>query len=220
MSAESGIPTFRSGAGALWRDYRPEQLATPEAFANDPALVWEWYRGRIDALEAAAPNAGHVALVRIAAAVPAFSVITQNVDGLHAIAGSADVIELHGNIRRTQCTGCGAVDDYRRSDRAVPLCSCGAMLRPGVVWFGEPLPSIAMERAHKAAARADVFFVLGTSAVVYPAAGFVDVAKEAGAFVVEVNPERTDASARCDLSVRAKTGEFLPLVADALRDLG
>ncbi len=219
MSAESGIPTFRSGATALWRDHRPEQLATPEAFASDPALVWEWYRARIEALQNAEPNAGHVALVRIAAAVPAFSVITQNVDGLHAIAGSPHVIELHGDIRRTRCIGCGAVDAYRRSDRAIPRCGCGAMLRPDVVWFGEALPADALERAHAAAASAEVFFVAGTSAVVFPAAGLVDVAKDGGAFVVEINPEETDASARCDVSMRAKSGEFLPLVADALASM-
>jgi NAD-dependent deacetylase len=219
MSAESGIPTFRSGAGALWRDYRPEQLATPEAFASDPALVWRWYRSRIETLQTAQPNAGHLALVRIAVSVPVFSVITQNVDGLHSTAGSSDVVELHGNIRRTRCTGCGAVDDYRRSDLAIPRCGCGASLRPDVVWFGEALPAEALERAHTAAASADVFFVAGTSAVVYPAAGLADVAKDAGAFVVEVNPEETGASRRCDLSVRAKTGEFLPLVADALASM-
>ena len=219
MSAESGIPTFRSGAGALWRDYRPEQLATPEAFASDPALVWGWYRSRIEALQTAEPNAGHVALVRIAAAIPAFSVVTQNVDGLHAAAGSPDVIELHGNIRRTRCIGCGAVDDYRPSDLAIPRCGCGALLRPDVVWFGEALPAHALERAHIAATSAAVFFIAGTSAVVYPAAGLADVAKEGGAFVVEINPEQTDASRRCDLSVRAKTGEFLPLVADALASM-
>lgn len=218
MSAESGIPTFRSGAGALWRDYRPEQLATPEAFASDPVLVWEWYRGRIEALAEARPNAGHAALVRIASLVPAFSVVTQNVDGLHAAAGSTDVIELHGNIRRTRCLGCGAVAQYRRSDRAIPRCDCGATLRPDVVWFGEALPADALDRAHAAAASADVFFVAGTSAVVFPAAGLVDVAKDAGAFVVEINPEKTGASERCDLSVRARSGEFLPLVAGALAD--
>ena len=219
MSAESGIPTFRSGANALWRDRRPEQLATPGAFASDPALVWEWYAGRIVALEKARPNAGHAALVRIASAVPAFSVITQNVDGLHAIAGSKDVIELHGDIRRTRCVGCGAVDRWRRSDAAVPACRCGSILRPDVVWFGEPLPAEALERASDAAAGAQVFLVAGTSAVVFPAAGLIDVAKDAGAFVVEINPERTDASARCDVSVRASSGEFLPLVADALESM-
>jgi len=219
MSAESGIPTFRSGANALWRDRRPEQLATPEAFASDPALVWEWYRARIEALEAARPNAGHAALVRIASALPAFTVITQNVDGLHAIAGSNDVIELHGDIRRTRCVRCGAVEAWRRSDLAVPVCRCGSALRPDVVWFGEALPIDALERARVAAIESQVFVVAGTSAVVFPAAGLVDVAKESGAFVVEVNPERTDASSRCDMSVRAKSGEFLPLVADALESM-
>jgi len=216
MSAQSGVPTFRSGANALWRKHRPEQLATPEAFARDPALVWSWYRSRIETLETVRPNAGHEALVRIAQFVHPLCVITQNVDGLHSIAGSRDVVELHGDIRRTRCTGCGAVAPFRPSPEDIPRCACGGMLRPDVVWFGEALPAGAFEKACAAAASAQVFIVAGTSAVVFPAAGLVDVAKDGGAFVVEVNPERTNASDRCDLTVRATTGAFLPLVADLL----
>jgi NAD-dependent protein deacetylase/lipoamidase len=220
MSAESGIPTFRSGPGALWRKHRPETLATPEAFARDPELVWQWYGERIDRLDDVRPNAGHEALVRIEGLMPSFTIVTQNVDGLHHEAGSRDVIELHGSIRRARCIACGAIDTtYARArprEPGVPWCACGAMLRPDVVWFGEALPAVAIERAASVAAAADVFLVAGTSAVVYPAAGLITVAKDAGAFVVEINPEATEASAACDIAVRAPVGQFLPLVADAL----
>lgn len=217
MSAESGIPTFRSGSGALWRTFRPEQLATPEAFARDPHLVWEWYASRTAALDAARPNAGHVALARIAEALAGFTVITQNVDGLHFAAGSKDVIELHGNIRRARCVRCRATvpTPSVTAGGTLPHCSCGGLLRPDVVWFGEALPAGAFERAEALAVQSEVFIVAGTSAVVYPAASLVRVARSAGSFV-EINPEETDASGLCDASVRARTGEFLPLVASAL----
>ncbi len=222
MSAESGIPTFRSGVDALWRGRRPETLATPNAFAHDPLLVWRWYGERLAHLRACRPNPGHTALVRIAALVPHLTIVTQNVDGLHRAAGSTRVIELHGDIRRARCTACG----MRRTDHVdaaiagtIPRCVCGAMLRPDVVWFGEMLPDGAIEEASAAAAGADVFFVAGTSAVVYPAAGLVPIAREAGAFVVEVNPEPTDASSLCDLIVRTPAGVLLPQHAAELEAL-
>ena len=216
MSVESGLPTFRSSSGALWRNHDPMTLATPQAFARDPVLVWEWYRERLRAHRTATPNAGHIALVDIAGRVPSFVMVTQNVDGLHTEAGSRDVIELHGNLRRARCVRCGQNVPTPLDGELPPRCTCGGLLRPDVVWFGENLPPGAFERAHTAAAEADVFIVAGTSAIVYPAAGLVDIAKRAGAFVVEVNPEETSATALCDLSVRAPSGAFLRLVVECL----
>ncbi len=208
--------TFRSGTQALWRDYRPEDLATPAAFARDPKLVWEWYRERLQRAAGVQPNPGHYALAAIAQAVARFTVITQNVDGLHERAGSLDVIELHGNVRRARCMRCGARTAAPLQGDLPPSCECGAMLRPDIVWFGEALPDGAYERAHEAAAAAEVFIVAGTSAVVHPAAGLVAVAKAAGAFVVEVNPEETPATPLCDICVRATSGTFLPLVVERI----
>jgi len=227
ISAESGIPTFRSGASALWRNFRAEELATPEAFARDPELVTDWYRMRLRTVRQARPNPGHIALAQIERRLMAhgaeFTLVTQNVDGLHAEGGSENIVELHGSIRTWRCVACrkelsGSDLDGRADDESQRLlhCSCSSLLRPGVVWFGEALPSDAWERAERAATAAEVFIVAGTSAAVYPAAGLVAAAKHAGAFVVEINPEATGATAICDLSVRALSGEFLPLVADRL----
>jgi NAD-dependent deacetylase len=238
ISAESGIPTFRSGASALWRNLRAEELATPEAFARDPALVTDWYRMRLQIVEQARPNPGHIALAQIerhlAARGAEFTLVTQNVDGLHAEGGSESIVELHGSIRTWRCTACAHEQSLDQLGRTAELggaaqhgrlpedkdrlfhCSCGAVLRPGVVWFGESLPFGAWERAERAATAAEVFIVAGTSAAVYPAAGLVGVAKHAGAYVVEINPEATGATSICDLSVRAPSGEFLPLVADRI----
>jgi NAD-dependent deacetylase len=225
ISAESGIPTFRSAANALWGEYRPEELATPEAFARDPALVTEWYLMRLGLLAAAQPNPGHLALARIqnsfAARGASFDLLTQNVDGLHGEAGSHDVVELHGSIRIWRCVSC-AGERLVAPDRAGtepqllgPLrCQCGSILRPGVVWFGETLPQAAWQRAERASAEAEVFIVAGTSAAVYPAAALIGVAKRAGAYVAEINLEATEATSLCDLSVRAPSGAFLPLVAE------
>ena len=169
ISAESGIPTFR-GAGGLWNHYRAEDLATPEAFARDPRLVWEWYNWRRETIAKAAPNPAHLALVKLERAKPSFTLITQNVDGLHNLAGSGRVLKLHGDIWRMRCTDCGS----NWPDRRVPLpklpphCACGGLARPGVVWFGEPLPPGMMNEAEHAVASSEVFLVIGTSAVVYP----------------------------------------------------
>ena len=210
------MATFRSGPDALWRNLRPEDIATPQAFARDPQFVWQWYRERLQRAANVQPNPGHAALARIAQRVPDFTVITQNVDGLHAAAGSLRIIELHGNVRRARCIGCAARVPAPLEGPLPPRCRCGALLRPDVVWFGELLPAGTFEEAEAVAGSCDVFIVAGTSAQVYPAASLVSVAKAAGAFVAEVNPEETPATATCDLSVRAKTGEFLPLVADRL----
>jgi NAD-dependent deacetylase len=211
ISAESGIPTFR-GAGGFWKNFRAEDLATPQAFARDPRFVWEWYNWRREVIARAAPNAAHRALVRLEAAKSNFTLITQNVDGLHELAGSARILKLHGDIWRMRCTVCGAHWPDRRAalPKLPPHCGCGALARPGVVWFGEALPDGILQEAEHAAASSNVFLVIGTSAVVYPAAGLVPLAKQSGAAVIEINPEPTAFSAMADFSFQAPAGELLP----------
>ncbi|HEU4700598.1 MAG TPA: NAD-dependent deacylase [Gemmatimonadales bacterium] len=197
VSAESGIPTFRDALTGLWAHYRPEELATPEAFARDPALVWGWYRMRRELVARAAPNAGHDALAELERRVPDFTLVTQNVDGLHRRAGSARVVELHGNILRARCShpGCAAAGtplerwDEPAAGDAPPRCAaCGAGLRPDVVWFGEALPADALAAAARATRRCDVFLSIGTSNVVEPAASLPWLAARGGATVLVVNP--------------------------------
>jgi NAD-dependent deacetylase len=212
ISAESGVPTFR-GAQGLWRSFRPEQLATPEAFARDPALVWEWYRWRRRVIAGTRPNPGHLALARLEHRFEAFTLLTQNVDGLHREAGSRHLVELHGNIWRARCSRePRRVVDQRgeTSGDPVPRCSCGAPLRPDVVWFGEPLDQEAIERAAQAVSTCDVLLVVGTSAVVYPVAGLPALAKRRQALVVEVNVEDTPLSADSDAVLRGPSGVLLP----------
>jgi NAD-dependent deacetylase len=211
ISAESGIPTFR-GPGGLWRNFRPEQLATPEAFAADPKLSWEWYDWRRSVVAKTQPNAGHRALVTLEARSPRFTLITQNVDGLHERAGSRNVLRIHGSIWHTRCTRCGQeVEDLRvPMPELPPLCGCGGMLRPGVVWFGEGLPSDVWDNAQQAVEESDLLLVVGTSAVVYPAASLVPLAARAGANVVEVNPDETVVSRSVTHSLRGPSGEILP----------
>jgi len=211
ISAESGVPTFR-GQGGLWKKFRAEDLATPEAFTRDPRLVWEWYDSRRAALAQVAPNAGHRALAELEARKPRFTLVTQNVDGLHDRAGSRNVLKLHGDIWTLRCLRCGR---ERRDERTPlpelpPSCECGGMLRPGVVWFGEPLPVEAWERAQKATREAEVLLVVGTSATVYPAAGLIPLATSAGARVIECNVEETPFSSGLDRSLRGRAGELLP----------
>jgi NAD-dependent deacetylase len=211
VSAESGVPTFR-GEGGLWKQHRPEELATPEAFAQDPGLVWEWYDWRRQKISAAKPNPAHYALAELEKSRPEFLLVTQNVDGLHDLAGSRNIVELHGNIWRIRCTVCGK----ERVDRAAPLpelpphCQCGAMMRPDVVWFGEPLPHEALMVSMERAAATDLLMVIGTSAVVYPAAGVAQVAIQSGRSVIEINPDATEISGRVGVSLRGKAGEILP----------
>lgn len=216
VSAESGVPTFR-GPGGLWRRHRPEDLATPEAFARDPRLVWEWYAWRREIVRGCRPNAAHRALARWARG-RAVTLVTQNVDGLHAEAareaGSPPPIELHGSLFRTRCTGC----DARRAARApldlsaaLPACAeCGALLRPDVVWFGEPLDDGLLARAFRAAASADACLVVGTSAIVHPAASVAVASLRAGAALVEVNPEPTPLSAHAAVALRRPAADVVP----------
>jgi len=218
MSAESGIPTFREAQTGLWEQYDPLELATTEAFLRDPELVWRWYRWRRELVGRAAPNPGHYALSTLAERVPRLTLITQNVDGLHARAGSRDVIEFHGNLFANVCSveGC-PVDGESVDDDGVPGCpECGGLLRPGVVWFGETIPAAALEAAAGAAASCDLFFSIGTSALVWPAAGLANAARAAGAQVVEINTAETDLSASCDYRVAGKSGEVLPKLIDCL----
>jgi len=212
ISAESGIPTFRDAMTGLWSQFRPEDLATPEAFAANPKMVWEWYAWRRERVMKVAPNAGHAALVALENRTPHFTLITQNVDGLHARAGSRNVIELHGNIMVDRCFAEGCVlTPADEIPGTPPQCArCGAPVRPGVVWFGEALPPKALDDALAATRRCDVFLSIGTSNVVEPAASLPFTALQAGAAVIEVNPERTPLSGRATIVLAGAAGEVLP----------
>jgi len=212
VSAASGVPTFR-GADGLWKDYRLEDLATPDGFSRDPRAVWEWYDWRRQAIAGCRPNAAHHVLASWSLRFPRFTLITQNVDGLHEQAGAADVLRLHGSIWEVGCWNQCAPSRGRWRDHTAPFpvlpppCPhCGGPLRPGVVWFGETLDADVVERALEAT-RCDVFFTIGTSAIVYPAAGFLDHARSHGALTVEINPEATPATSTVDVVVpeRAET---------------
>ncbi len=216
-SAESGVPTFRDALTGLWARFSAERLATPEAFARDPGLVSRWYDERRVSALACRPNAGHAALVALARVVPRLTLVTQNVDRLHQRAGSAGVIELHGSLAEWRCTRCGesvAETGPAFAEHPPPCRWCGGPRRPGVVWFGEPLPADALAAAEAAAGACDVFLSVGTSGVVYPAAGLVDVAKQAGAATVEVNPAATPMSGRMDTVLRGAAAAVLPTVVD------
>jgi NAD-dependent deacetylase len=216
ISAESGVPTFRGGGGTeiwMWRDRPVTELSSAELMATDPKLVWEWFDYRRGLLTEVEPNAGHKALADWERRFEDFTLITQNIDDLHRGAGSMNVLELHGNIWRARCLRCSSLFEARECplEQNPPLCLvCGGPARPDVVLFGELLPEGVFERAEQAAARSDVFFVIGTSAVVYPAASLPITAKRAGARVFEVNPERTDISFLADVTVLGKAGELLP----------
>jgi len=216
ISSESGLPTFR-GVGGLWRSHRVEELASPEGFARDPELVWTWYNERNAAHRKARPNAGHYALAQLEARSRDFTLATQNVDSLHLRAGSSNLLELHGSLRTARCTSCA---QRRALDASgLPLDQirheCGGMMRPDIVWFGEALPQDAWRRAAEAAAHADVILVVGTSAVVYPAAALATHFAGA-AYVAEINPEETAISDRVAYSWRATAAEALPALVAAL----
>lgn len=210
ISAESGVPTFR-GPGGLWRNFRPEDLATPEAFDADPLLVWEWYEWRRGKIAEAKPNAGHAALVALERRIDGFTLVTQNVDGLHRLAGSARILEVHGSLWRTRCLGCGERRDSRaRLDPLPPRCPCGGLLRPDVVWFGESLDPVLVQESLSAVDACEVLLVVGTSSLVQPAASFADVALNRGRPVIEVNLEPTPLTARATSSFQGAAGEILP----------
>jgi NAD-dependent deacetylase len=214
MSAESGVPVFR-GAGGLWRQFRPEQLATPEAFGRQPELVWDWYLWRRARIAEAQPNPGHVAVARWQQQRPGIALLTQNVDGLHTRAGSPEAVELHGNLWRVRCAaGCGssAVDDPIGLPRRSVRCGCGAWLRPDVVWFGEVLDEVAIDAAVAAVEEAEVIVVVGTSSVVYPVAALPQIARRCGARIVEVNVEDTPLTGIADAVLRGLASEVLPAI--------
>jgi NAD-dependent deacetylase len=213
ISAESGVPTFR-GEDGLWKKFHPEELATLEAFMANPQLVWEWYEYRRKIIEEIKPNPGHLALVEFQNYFEKFNLVTQNVDGFHQQAGSKNVVELHGNIKRNKCVRCGA--KYKTLEKTMqgilPKCVCGGNIRPDVVWFGEMLPQDALNYAFRVSSDCDLFFSIGTSAVVHPAASLPLIAKRNGAYVVEVNIKPTEISHLIDESLMGKAGEIMPLL--------
>jgi NAD-dependent deacetylase len=220
VSAESGVPTFR-GEDGLWKNYRPEELATPGAFERDPVTVWQWYDYRRRIIAARGPNPAHHAITRLDERFSDFLLITQNVDGLHARAGTRRIAELHGNIFRVRCTRDGKISENTEVPltEIPPRCECGSLLRPDVIWFGEGLPRKEFDRAFNAAEACKLMLVVGTSAVVQPAASIPLLAKQAGALVIEVNPDPTPITALVDLHLRGKAGEILPRLVEALLSL-
>jgi NAD-dependent deacetylase len=210
VSAQSGIPTFRDAQIGLWARYSPEELASPDAYVRDPMLVWRWYFWRLGVCLDAQPNAGHTALARLEA-MKATTLVTQNVDGLHARAGSRGVVELHGNITQGRCERCGQLRPLEPSELLPPHCAhCGARLRPNVVWFGETLPRRALERAWTAFQTCEVALIVGTSGLVQPAASLAGVAAQAGARVIEVNPDATPISSLAAVTLRGASAVVLP----------
>ena len=193
VSQESGLRTFRDPQTGLWARHKPEDLASPEAFRRDPKLVWDWYAWRREAIKGVRPNRGHYALVELESRIPDFTLVTQNVDGLHRMAGSRHLLELHGNISRVRCSECGHfVGEWSDDSEEVPRCPiCGGLLRPDVVWFGEALPRLALEQALEAARSCELFMSVGTSGMVQPAASLAYAAHNRGAALVEVNPDPT-----------------------------
>jgi NAD-dependent deacetylase len=221
ISAASGIPTFRGDDG-LWKEYRAEDLATPEAFARDPETVWEWYGWRRDLIREASPNAAHFALGDLARHVGSVSIITQNVDGLHqralqesGLSGLVEIIELHGSIWRTRCVSCSRErEDLRPGPSEVPVCECGGRLRPGVVWFGEQLSNEAVSGAARIAGDCEVFLVVGTAAVVYPAASYARLAALGNALVAEINLEPTPLSDSLPVALHGPAESVLPALVE------
>ncbi|HEY5622905.1 MAG TPA: NAD-dependent protein deacylase [Gammaproteobacteria bacterium] len=222
ISAESGVPTFRDAQVGLWEQYDAEELATPEAFVSNPQLVWDWYVWRRELVAAADPNAGHRALARLATLKPGLALITQNVDGLHQRAGNEDVIEFHGRIDRDRCFSCKQVPKtIIGSDQRPPPCPCcGGPLRPDVVWFGEAISHIVLERALEAATGCDLFLSVGTSSLVYPAAGLAEAAAARGATIVEINTNPTPLTPRADFPLQGLATFWLPAIVAGVERAG
>ena len=217
MSAESGITTFR-GKDGIWNKFKPEELANFNAFMKNPSLVWEWYHYRRDIVKRALPNAGHLAIVEFQKYVPKITVITQNVDNLHKRAGSKNIFELHGNIERNYCIKCKTFYIDLEEMVEIPKCKCGGLIRPDVVWFGEYLPEDQFQGAEIAASKCDFFFVVGTSAIVYPAASLIYIAKYNGAFIIEINIEETEISFLTNKSLLGEAGQILPEILKKIKE--
>lgn len=218
ISSESGVPTFR-GTDGLWKTYRAEELATPYAFERDTRTVWEWYNWRRSIIAKSFPNPGHYAIRDLEKIFDDFYLITQNVDGLHGRTGIKNMIEIHGNLWRTRCLKEGTISmllDVPLKE-IPPVCSCGGLLRPDVVWFGESIPTEALERSLDLLQWCETLIIAGTSSVVYPVASFPGIVKSHGGFVIEVNIEKTPISEIADISIQGKSGNILPQIADALR---
>lgn len=224
VSAESGVATFRDAQTGLWSRFDAEELATPQGFERDPGLVWRWYMWRLEQLRVAAPNPGHRALAELARLCEEFFLVTQNVDDLHEQAGSGKVLHLHGSLFDFRCAACAAPHHLTVEERGAdspPACGlCGDLVRPDVVWFGEGLPWSAVEEAAAAAQGCDVMLVVGTSGLVYPASQLPLVAGQAGASVIDVNPEPGPISSIADIFLQGKSGEVLPTLARAVRERG
>jgi NAD-dependent deacetylase len=224
VSRESGIPTFREAQDGLWARFDPMEMASERGFLRNPQLVWEWYEYRFGMVAAAQPNLGHLAIAALEELIPNVTVVTQNIDGLHQAGGSTRVLELHGSIRRYKCFG-GAHRGYTRDDLATqsekpPRCpQCGDLMRPDIVWFGEYLPEQVMRDAYAACLGADVALVVGTSGVVQPAASLPYLAQEAGATVIDVNPEDDEISRMADIFLQGMGGGVLPGLVEAVRSL-
>lgn len=225
MSRESGIPTFRDAMEGLWAQYDPQQLATEAGFRADPRRVWSWYAWRRARVRDAVPHPGYHALVEMESLVPELTIVTQNVDGLHAVAGSRDVVELHGSLRRVKCldrhhpfAGVLPDDDGEMENDPLPCPVCGSPLRPDVVWFGEMLPEDEVARAWRWAEECHVLLVVGTSGTVYPAADLPYVARRAGARVIEINPEPSELTPMVDVYLQGRAGEVLPELVRAVAE--
>lgn len=216
ISADSGVPTFR-GTDGMWRNFRAEELATPEAFARNPRLVWEWYNWRRELIATKQPNAAHEAVAQLERQHSQFWLITQNVDGLHRAAGSHKLSEIHGNIWKVRCTECRrVVDNNDVPIQILPMCEgCHGLLRPHIVWFGESLAEEDLRQSYAALRSCDLCLIIGTSGVVYPAAGFAAIAREAGAFIAEINLDVTPHTSLVDISLQGRAKDVVPLLVCA-----
>ncbi len=217
MSQESGIPTFRDAPNSLWGNFNPEKLASKNGFLNNPPLVWRWYLERQRMIAQAEPNPGHIAVARLEKMFDSFVLITQNIDDLHRKAGSKNIVELHGNIFRYKCfDNEHPVLELPDDNNVPPMCRCGSLIRPDVVWFGEPLPEYAVTQAFAAISKCDTILVIGTSGTVYPAASFPSLAHEKGAAVIEINPQDSLSSRGADIFLKGPAAQLLPRLLEEM----